>query len=231
MSQPQKLQHIGFIMDGNRTWARNNFLPQLEWHRRWYANAENIIEYCLELKIPYVSFWWLSDDNILKRSEEEVAYLFDLLTRGIGWLVNKSIKKNIRLHFVGNYALLRRDCLDAVAKAEKDTHSCTGMQVIFALWYGWQDEIIRAVRSLALDWYDMDSLVIDDLLGHMDTWAYPPPDLIIRTGWHMRHSGYFLFQSAYSEYAFSEKNWPAFDRKELDTILTDFYERTRKFWK
>ncbi len=231
MSDTKKLEHIGFIMDGNRTWARGKWLPQLEWHRRGYNNAENIIDECLALDISYVSFWWLSDDNIRKRSTEEVSYLFDLLTRWIRDLIKKSRKKNIRLYFVGNRELMREDCLSAMCDAEIETHNCTGMKVIFALGYGWQDEIVRTIHALARDGYDMENVSLEDFIGHSDTGIFPSPDLIIRTGGHMRHSGYFLFQSAYSEYAFSQKNWPEFDKNELGRILADFYERTRKFWK
>ncbi len=75
----KNMQHIGFIMDGNRTWAKSRFLPAFEGHRRGYANFKNIIESCIKRDIPYISFWALSDDNIRERSEEEVNYLFDLL--------------------------------------------------------------------------------------------------------------------------------------------------------
>jgi len=94
------MQHLGFIMDGNRTWARDRGLPQLEGHRRGYDNAEHIIELCAEKNIPYVSFWALSDDNIRERSKIEIAYLFDLLVRGLKRLIKRANEKNIRLHFV-----------------------------------------------------------------------------------------------------------------------------------
>lgn len=94
------LKHIGFIMDGNRTWAKNNSLPQLEGHRKGYDNVESIIDACIERRIPCVSFWALSDDNIRERSQIEVSYLFDLLVRGINKLIQQANDKNIRLYFV-----------------------------------------------------------------------------------------------------------------------------------
>lgn len=69
----------------------------------------------------------------------------------------------------------------------------------------------------------------EDILGAIDTGKFPPVDLIVRTGGHIRHSGYFLFQSPYAEYYFSEKNWPAYDLVELKKTFESFETRTRKF--
>lgn len=225
------MQHIGFIMDGNRTWAENAWLPKLEWHRRWYDNLERIIDACFERKIPYVSFWALSDDNIKKRDASEVKYLFDLLARGIKKLVKESNKKNVRLYFVWDRSLLRKDCLDAIIAAEGATEKNTGMKCIFAIGYWWQEEIIRAVHALALTGKDMATVTLEELNLTLDTGKFPPPDMIVRTGWHMRHSGYFLFQSPYAEYFFSEKNWPDFDEGELEKVCESYESRIRKFGK
>ena len=228
---PRELQHIGFIMDGNRTWARWRWLPQLEWHRRGYNNMEDIMDICLSKGIPYVSFWALSDDNIAKRSEEEVKYLFDLLAQWIPRMIKKSNKKNVRLFFVGNQNLLREDCAWLIQKATKDTEKNTWMKVIVAIWYGWQDEIVRGIQKLAATGKDMTTISLQDIIPYMDSWIFPAPDLIVRTGWHSRHSWFFLFQSPYSEYAFSQKNWPDFNESDIDTILDTFHVRIRKFGK
>ena len=80
-------------MDGNRTWARNNFLPSFEGHRRGYENFKKIIQSCLDRSISYISFWALSDDNIRERSPDEVKYLFDLLSEGMKEMQKYAIEK------------------------------------------------------------------------------------------------------------------------------------------
>ena len=225
------LQHIGFIMDGNRSWARANALPQLEWHKRGYDNVEQIIDACLERQIPYISFWALSDDNISERSKIEVSYLFDLLTRGILRLIYQSNTKNIKLCFVWDRTLLRSDCRDAIEKAERETMENTRMNAIFAIWYGGQEEIARAVSQLAKSGKDMRNVTREDILAQLETSIFPPPDLIVRTGGHIRHSGYFLFQSPYSEYFFSDRNWPDFTPQDIDLAITSYEWRVRKFGK
>ncbi len=218
-------------MDGNRSWARHNHLPQLEWHRRGYDNIETIIDACLERNIRYVSFWALSDDNIRERSNIEVSYLFDLLTKGIEKLVRQSNVKNIRLYFVWDRKLLRSDCLNAIVIAEKSTEKNTLMTAIFAIGYGGQEEIARAICDLARTGVDMTQVTPSDILTHLETSKFPPPDLIVRTGGHIRHSGYFLYQSPYSEYYFSPHNWPDFSSEDIDLALESYDMRVRKFGK
>jgi undecaprenyl diphosphate synthase len=225
------MKHIGFIMDGNRTWAKENHLPQFEWHRRGYENAKSIILLCNKRSIPYVSFWALSDDNIHRRSSEEVSYLFTLLTKALPNLARQAMKENLRIQVVGDRDLLTQSCIRAIEKAEVLTQKNTGMTVILAIWYGWQEEIVRAIRKLACTWRDLTQVVTADIHAVLETGKYPPPDLIIRTGWHMRHSGFFLYQSPYAEYFFSQKNWPDFDETELDSAIADYQNRVRKFGK
>lgn len=225
------MKHIGFIMDGNRTWAREQGLSQFEGHKNGYQNIERIIDGCLEKGLEYVSFWALSDDNIRERSALEVKYLFDLLTERMSELVDSAMDRNIRLRFIGDRSLLRRDCVEALEHGERVTAENTGMLAVFAIGYGGQEEVVRAVRSLATAGRDMTRVTRDELLSVMDSGQFPPPDMIVRTGGHIRHSGYFLFQSPYAEYFFSEKNWPAFDRDELDAVFASYSERKRKFGK
>lgn len=105
------------------------------------------------------------------------------------------------------------------------------MQCVFAIGYGGQEEIARAVCTLAKTGKDMTQVTREDILSSLETSVFPPPDMIVRTGGHIRHSGYFLFQSPYAEYYFSAKNWPDFDETELDRVIESYEGRVRKFGK
>jgi undecaprenyl diphosphate synthase len=223
------MQHIGYIMDGNRTWAAEKGLPSLEGHRQGYENAKSIIKETKNLGIPYASFWALSDDNIRKRAPEEVGYLFQLLERWILDLAQEAHTQNIRIMCVGDRTLLPEKCVKNIRKAEKITEKNTEMTVIIAVGYGWQEEIMRAVHSLAHTGKDMTQVTLLDMLAHIETSAFPPPDIIVRTGWHVRHSGFFLFHSPYAEYYFSEKNWPEFSRDDIISCIETYNDRTRKY--
>ncbi len=225
------MQHIGYIMDGNRTWAKERWLPTLEGHRRGYENAKSIIRETKKMGIPFASFWALSDDNIKKRSPEELWYLFSLLEKGILDIAKDANKNNIRIICVGDRSLIPERCKKNMIKAEKLTENNTDMTAIIAIGYGWQEEIARAVRSLSHTWQDMTQITVEDIRTHIETSPFPPPDLIIRTGWHIRHSGFFLFHSPYAEYCFSEKNWPDLSREDIEIFIQIYKDRERKFGK
>lgn len=218
-------------MDGNRTWAKEHWLPSLEGHKCGYENAKNIIRETQKMGIPFASFWALSDDNIKKRSPEEVGYLFDLLERGILDLAKDAMKNNVCIICIWDRSLIPEKCTRNMLKAEKMTEANTGMTAIIAIGYGWQEEIARAMISLSHTWQDMTSITIEDISIHIETSAFPPPDLIIRTGGHMRHSGFLLFHSAYAEYAFSDKNWPDFSREDIEILIQSYENRERKYGK
>lgn len=154
-----------------------------------------------------------------------------MLTDGINRLISTAKQKNIRLYFVGDRKLLRADCLQAICRAEEETTKNRGLGVIFAIGYGGQEEIVRAIQNLAKSGKNMENISADDLIFASDTGKFPPPDLIVRTGGHLRHSGYFLLQSPYAEYFFSQKNWPEFDKNELFLAMESFAARKRKFGK
>jgi undecaprenyl diphosphate synthase len=169
-------------MDGNRTWAKTRFLPTFEGHRRGYENMRDMILAAKKRSLPYVSFWALSDDNIKKRSQEEVAYLFDLLEKEVPNLLKDATKESLRIVIIGNRDLLPETCQKALQEVEEKTASYTGMTVIIAIGYGGQDEVIRAIHAASRTGVDMGHIDIETFRGFLDSGIYPPPDLIVRTG-------------------------------------------------
>lgn len=223
--------HIGFILDWNRTWARARWLPTFEWHRQWYKRIEPILDLCYEQGMEYVSLWVLSNKNITERSKEEVKYLFELLEYGIVDLGKKAIKKWYRIELVGDLELIPEKHRKPMIESVEKTKEGTSMTVLIAIGYGWQNEIVRATKRAIESGISASDITEETFLSFLDTGAFPPPDLIVRTGWHTRHSGFFLFQSEYSEYYFPSINWPDFSEEELYKALNSYSKAERKFWK
>ncbi len=223
--------HIGFILDGNRTWARDRWIPTFEWHRQWYKRIEPILDLCYEQGLDFVSMWVLSNKNITERSETEVKYLFELLEYWIVDLGKKAIKKWYRIELVGDLTMIPEKHRVPMLNAVKKTLNGENMTVVIAIAYGGQNEILRATRRAIECGISSDELDEETFLQFLDTGAFPPPDMIVRTGWHMRHSGFFLYQSEYSEYYFPEINWPDFSEEELYKALNSYSKAERKFWK
>lgn len=181
----------------------------------------------MDQHIPYVSFWALSKENILERSEIEIAWIFQLFRDKIPKLVEKLITNSIALEIIGDLWLIPSDVRTLLLDAMDRTRDGKKMTAIFAIGYSGQDEIVRWVKRALAEGIDPSTLNEKSFFTYLDTGRYPPPDLIVRTGWSIRHSGFFLYHSAYSEYYFTPTLWPDFGRVDFDLAL-EFYNSTKR---
>jgi undecaprenyl diphosphate synthase len=225
------MQHIAFIMDGNRRFAQRLSQIASFGHQKWGETIEKVIGYCLDASIPYVSMWALSKENIQQRSSEEIAFIYSLLREKLPELTKIFLQKGIVLRTVWDMSLLPEDIQLQLKAASEQTKAWTNMTYILAVAYSGQDEIIRWIKKMIASWASLQNLDENSFLQFLDTGIFPPPDLIIRTGWSPRHSGYFLYQSAYSEYYFTDILWPEFWKEDFDKALDFFQKIKRNFWK
>ena len=223
------LQHVAIIMDGNRRWAKQRGLPPVKGHEQAAQHAiEPLIQHCVKLKIPYVTFWAFSTEN-WKRDEAEIKELFNIFRIGLNTLAIKLVSKGARFRLLGDINKFPKDIaqktLDLITKSTGN-HTIT---TTFALNYGGRDEIVRAVKkivSLGLKPEDVSEKVVSD---NLDTAGVPDPDLIIRTGGEHRLSGFLPWQSVYAEYFFTPTLFPDFTPLQLDLALESFAKRDRRF--
>lgn len=220
------MQHLWIIMDGNRRWAKNRMLPTIMGHKSWFDNAVDIIEKVNDRWIKYLTLWALSKENLVKRDSDEIAWIIKLIEK-LKDLLPRLQKNNVRFETIWDIWKLPTSSQEILTFVKNETKNNSGMVLVVALVYSGQDEIIRAIQKCVASWYDVNTLSEDSFKQFLDTANFPPPDLIIRTGWDIRHSGFTLYDSAYSEYYFTEKLWPDFNENELDTAL-DFYEWSKR---
>ncbi|NP_001040452.1 dehydrodolichyl diphosphate synthase [Bombyx mori] len=70
-------QHIAFIMDGNRRYAKKNSVDKSTGHHKGFDKLSETLKWCLDLGIPEVTVYAFSIENF-KRSKEEVDALMEL---------------------------------------------------------------------------------------------------------------------------------------------------------
>lgn len=223
--------HISFIMDGNRRWAKQHMLQTLLGHKEGSARLEEMVELCFTEKIEYCSFWALAKKNIENRNKEELDYLYRLFSESMENLLPKLLKKGIKFEWVGNPEILPIHIVELLENGREKAKNGTEMTFILAIGYGGQDEIIRGIKNFLQQGGDICALDENSFLPFLDTGRFPAPDLIIRTGGDTRHSGYFLYQSEYSEYYFTPLLWPDFKEKEFYKALETLKEAKRNFGK
>jgi undecaprenyl diphosphate synthase len=227
-TNPNVPTHLGLILDGNRRWAKEHGLRPFEGHRRGYLRLKKIATAAFDRGVSYVSAFVFSNEN-WGRSEEEIAYLMDLLQWVATHEVNKLHKNNIRVLFLGTNTGLKRPIIEAIKKAEAKTANNTGGTLVLCLNYGGQQELADAIAAIIRSGVKAEDVTPDVVTKHLYGPELPPLDLIIRTSGEQRLSGFMLWSAAYAELKFVLKYWPAFTVSDLEDSLLDYARRQRRF--
>lgn len=223
-------RHIAIIMDGNGRWATKRGLPRTAGHKAGAETFRRIATYCKNIGVKYLTVYAFSTEN-WKRSESEVSAIMLLLKRYLLEAVDTMEKDHIRLHFFGDMTPIAPE-LRALAKEtdEITEHlSKDDFQANVCLNYGGRDEIVHAVRSCAREGLDLTQITEAQLEAHLYSAGIPDPELVIRPSGELRLSNFLLWQSAYSEYYFTDVLWPDFTKAELLRAIASFQQRSRRF--
>ncbi len=229
MSAPE---HIGFIMDGNRRWAKARGLPSVEGHRAGYEVVKKLGPWCLKRGVRVVTCYAFSTEN-WRRAEEEVGFLMELLMKAVVDDLGILTRDGIRLKVIGRRADLPDKLQKAIAEAEEKTGGNQAGTLQLAISYGGRDEIVRAVNGICrAERAEARQEITEEMISrHLDTAGIPDPDLIVRTSGEQRLSGFLSWQSAYSELLFIEKHWPDFSEADLDAAIGWYSSRERRLGK
>lgn len=215
-------------MDGNGRWAELRGLPRIEGHRRGAERAKEIIEASAEIGIKVLTLYAFSIEN-WQRPSSEVMTLMKLLEFYLKKELSGLMEKEIVFRTIGEVWRLPEDIQTLIKQAEKKTALNKGVTLIIALSYGGRDEILRAVKKALASGIRPEELTEESFNSYLDTAGLPAPDLIIRTSGEMRISNFLLWQSAYSEFYFTETLWPDFTKDELFIAIRDYQMRERRF--
>ncbi len=218
--------HLGFVLDGNRRWAREQGLPTLEGHRRGLETFKDIALATFDRGVTYVSAYIFSTEN-WQRTQEEVDYLMGLVSRGIQKHLKTFDQAGIKLVMLGSRSGIAPKILTSIDAAIATTKNNTRGTLALCFNYGGQQEIADAAQALVNK--GESQITPEKLSQHMYEPDVPAIDLLIRTSGERRLSGFMLWRIAYSELYFSDTYWPAFSERELDQALDDYAQRQRRF--
>ncbi len=225
-------RHVAIILDGNGRWAKKRMMPRNYGHAQGSKNVEKMCEEAWNLGIKYFTVYAFSTEN-WKRPENEVNALMKLLRNYLKDCIKRTDKNNMRVRVLGDKRGLSEDIRDAIVELETVSAKNTGLNFSIALNYGSRDEMVRAVRSLALDVKEgkLTPDKIDEACfsSYLDTKDIPDPDLLIRTSGEQRLSNFLLWQLAYTEFYFTDTLWPDFDREALIEAIIQYNSRDRRY--
>lgn len=218
-------RHVAIVMDGNGRWAKKRFLPRLAGHRQGYESLRRMVDLCLQRGIEVLTVFAFSSEN-WKRPVEEVSGLMDLLVKGLMREVPKLGEQGVRMEFPGERQGLSELVRSSLKQARAQTACNDRLVLNICFNYGGRWDIVQAAQQLALRG---EAITEASLAAALSMAQVPDPDLVIRTGGEQRISNFMLWQSAYSEFYFSDKLWPDFDAAEFDRALACYAGRERRF--
>lgn len=221
-------KHVAIIMDGNRRWAQKQGLEQYAGHSMGVETGEVIAQAARERGIEFLTLYALSLKNIGERTQEEIAYLYELFEKAFDSFAVRAHKENIRLRFIGRLSALPFKIQEKARDFELLTCYNTAQTLVIALAYDGHDEIVRAVQKIIEDGLIVDEITAENFAQYLDTAGLPPVDLMIRTAGEQRISGFLLWQASYAEYCSTKKFWPEFTEADLDEALAAYAVRERR---
>ena len=225
-------KHVAIILDGNGRWAKKRGLPRNMGHVEGCKVVEQTVEDAARLGIRYLTVYGFSTEN-WKRPEEEVGALMQMFRYYMKRLLKVATKNNVRVKVIGERSRFDADIIEGLNKLESQTGMNTGLTFVIAVNYGSRDEIIRALKHMMRDCKDgrITPEQVDESLfsEYLDTRGIPDPDLLIRTSGEQRLSNYLLWQSAYTEFYFTDIYWPDFNKDELIKAIEYYNSRDRRF--
>ena len=225
-------KHIAIIMDGNGRWAKEKNLPRTMGHRAGVESIRRIIKESHVLGIKYLTLYAFSTEN-WKRPKDEVGALMKLLVEYLKNEIEELNNNGVVIKILGDTTKLTYECQKEINDAVELTKNNKGVVVNIAFNYGGRDEILRAVKNISEDVkkgiINSNNITDDIFENYLYTKDTPDPDLIIRPSGEKRISNFLLWQCAYSEFWYSNVNWPDFKETDLHKAIYDYQNRDRRF--
>jgi len=225
-------RHIAVIMDGNGRWAKRRGKSRIFGHQAGVKTVRAIIEASVDIGLEYLTLYAFSTEN-WKRPVDEVSWLLKMIKNYLIKEIEELAQNNVVVRFIGSQDRLDSAYVKALHKVAEKSRKNTGLNLNIAMNYGGRIEITEAFRkisALVKTGSITPEQIDEDLIsGYLYTSGMPDPDLVIRTSGEIRLSNYLIWQSAYSEFWFTETLWPDFTKEEYFKAIIDYMERTRRF--
>ncbi len=221
-------RHVAIIMDGNRRWARERGLAELDGHAAGVEAIRGLLRHVVRRGVPILSLYAFSREN-WARPDDEVAGLFALLEQAIRNETAELRAQGVRVQLLGRLDELPEATRRSIGEAIAATAGGDRLLLNIAFNYAGRTELVDAVRQLVRSGIAPEAIDEQAISGALYTAGLPDPDLVIRTGGEQRLSNFFIWQSAYAEFYSCPVLWPDFGPAAFDAALLEFARRTRRF--
>ncbi|MCD5382516.1 di-trans,poly-cis-decaprenylcistransferase [Candidatus Gracilibacteria bacterium] len=206
--------HIGFIMDGNRRWAKSIGMPKFYGHKKGVENLESLLDFLPKYGVKFATVYALSTEN-MQREESELKDLFKLIETFAK--KQKLFEKNqVKFEFIGKLDQFPESTKKALLDLREFTKDFERLNFQVAINYGGKDELVRCFKKLKENGEEISE---ENIGKYLDNPRYPDPEMIIRTGGKKRMSNFLVWQGAYAEHYYIDKMWPEFKEENFIDAL------------
>lgn len=229
--ETRECKHVAIIMDGNGRWAKKQGKPRTAGHLVGSENVHTIAIAANELGVKYLTLFAFSTEN-WKRSKEEVSYLMGLPDIFFKKYMKEFIDRGYRIRIIGELEDLPKGTRQVLEDAQEESKENTGLNLIIAMNYGSQRELVLAANQYAKDVKEGKrelGINEEEFSQYLMTKDFPPVDLLIRTSGEIRISNFLLWQIAYAELCFVNESWPEFTPEILKKCIENYQQRDRRF--
>ena len=235
VSRSELPRHISIIMDGNRRFAWSLSLGTEIGHRHGKEKLREVMDWVIDLRIPYLTVYALSTENLSSRDSDELEALFDLYVAGLDEISEDEEihSRGVRVRVVGRSEDLPDRVNQAIENAQEKTSGYSNFTFTVCLAYGGREEIVDAVKGIATDHasgtLSLEQIDTTEISNRLYDAEIPDPDLVIRTSGEERVSNFLLWQIAYSELYFTDVHWPSFTKSDLYDAIETYQMRRRRY--
>jgi tritrans,polycis-undecaprenyl-diphosphate synthase [geranylgeranyl-diphosphate specific] len=228
-------RHVSIIMDGNRRFAWSLSLDTEIGHRYGKEKLREVMDWIIDLRIPYLTVYALSTENLSSRDSDELEALFDLYVAGLDEISEdeRIHSMGVRVRVVGRTEELPNRVNQAIGNAQEKTSGYSNFTFTICLAYGGREEIVDAVKGIASDHasgaLSLEQIDTTEISNRLYDADIPDPDLVIRTSGEERVSNFLLWQIAYSELYFTDVHWPSFTKSDLYDAIETYQMRRRRY--
>ena len=201
-------------------------------HLIGYQNLKERLFDFFDAGIHYLSIYALSLENLKKRSEEEIKYIFKIILDAVDAVIQEATVKEEKVNFnvIGRINLLPEGVRLKINELIEFTKENNKNFINLCIMYDGQEEIVDAVKDIIKSGIKVEEINREVIKSHLYTRNFPEVDYIIRTGMEdgARISGFLLWDASYAEFKFRTDLWPDYDKEMVLEDIQDYSNRNRR---
>ena len=222
-----KLEHIAFILDGNKRWAKKNNFSNFYGYSKGFENIKNLVNFSLNIKLKNLTLYALSSENFHRSS---LDLIYDIIYKNFSkYFEDLVIDNGVKIKIFGSRKNLPKKIIEIFENIENLSLNNNTLNLNIAFNYGFKDEIKKVLKFVS----KKENIINFDDQKEINNLFYlgpvPDPDILIRTGGHQRLSNFIMYNLTYTELFFTETLWPDFSEKEFKKIIDNFFNINRKY--